>query len=122
MTRVEEMRAKADDGMTYQQIADAHGISRQRVAQLIGRYSSNRHRPERTYSIYPGVDRWMHENKMTYTEVARQLGYAVAPGTLSRINRIFTGRSEMNKSDIDKLISLTAKTYEELFGSINKTH
>ena len=122
MTRTEEMRAKADDGMTYQQIADAYGISRQRVAQLIGRYSSNRHRPERTYSIYPGVDRWMHENKMTYTEVARQLGYAVAPGTLSRINRIFTGMSEMNKSDIDKLINLAGKTYEELFGSINKTH
>jgi transcriptional regulator with XRE-family HTH domain len=122
MTRVEEMRAKADDGMTYQQIADAYGISRQRVAQILGRYSSNRHRPERTYSIYPGVDRWMHENKMTYTEVARQLGYAVAAGTLSRINRIFTGVSEMNKSDIDKLINLAGKTYEELFGSINKTH
>lgn len=122
MTRVEEMRAKADDGMTYQQIADAHGISRQRVAQILGRCSPNRHRPGRTYSIYPGVDRWMHENKMTYTEVARRLGYAVAPGTLSRINRIFTGVSEMSKSDIDKLISLTGKTYEELFGNINKTH
>lgn len=107
-------RAEREKGLTYQQIAEKHGVSKQCVAQVCGKQSPWKFRYNNT-CIYLGLRRWMNENKITVSELVRRMGHVVHTTNHARIRDICLGRTELRKCEIDKLIEITGMTYEELF-------
>lgn len=112
--RCEELREKARQGMTLQQIADEIGVSRQRAAQLTGAVRPMK-QWNKQYSIFPGIDSWMKFNRVTYTMFGKMLGYAPGASASNNLARRLMGEAMLNKSLIDDILEVTGMTYEEAF-------
>lgn len=108
------MREKLESGMTLQEVGDELGITRQRVAQLVGSIREMREFTK-TYSIYYGIDSWMKFNRVTYARFARMLGYATSASNQRNLARRLMGKVDVSKSWIDAVLKLTGLTYEEAF-------
>ena len=109
-------------GLTYQQIAQHFGVSKQRIAQVLSRSAGRLPkslRPEEC--IYPGLRIWMNHNAVSRSELARRMGYAPDPGNYVHVSDMLRGKIHLRKTDIDKLILTTALPYEILFGKPTAT-
>lgn len=110
-----DMRRK---GMTLREIADDTGLSYQQVfADLKGCGIDGYFRaftPKKC--IYPNLRRWLNENRVTTKELClRMYGNDLAANRQS-ISRFMKGYAvDISKSVIDRYISATGMTYEELF-------
>lgn len=118
MKRVNEMLKLREQGLTYQEIADNYGITRQRVSEILNRYRKNPYfyRPwtsERC--IYQGLREWLNENEMTMRQLILRMGYVYNTTTSQRYIEKFKGNFVLRFDDIMRLIKLTEKTFEELF-------
>ena len=114
---IKEMKALRKQGYTYDQIARISSVSRARVFSLIGKgnpaYMQTITEKE---CIYPNLRQWMNANKISRMELTRQMQDGVAvPYFSTRLGRILRGEQEPRKSEIDKLLSITQMTYEQLF-------
>lgn len=112
--RREELREKARQGMTLQQIADEIGVSRQRAAQLTGAVRPMREW-NKTYSVYQGIDNWMKYNRVTYVMLGDMLGYAPGASSSGNLARRLMGEVMLSKDIIDDILEVTGMTYEEAF-------
>lgn len=108
------MREKLESGMTLQEVGEELGITRQRVAQLVGSIREMREYTK-TYSVYYGIDSWMKFNRVTYARFARMLGYAPSASNQRNLARRLMGKVDVSKSWIDAVLKLTGLTYEEAF-------
>lgn len=106
-----------DSGMTYEQIAEMFGVSKQRVAQVCGKYSPRYWQYiHETGCIYPNLRKWMNENKVSKVELARRMGYVNSQAAASvALKNYMTGKATMTKPYIDKLLKATGMPYEVLF-------
>ena len=111
--RIEQIRKDVEHS-TLQKVADQYGISRQRVAQIAGPVYRERF-IEKTYSVYPAIDKWMNENMVSYRKLIDMLGYAYSSPTHTRLKRILMGTYEPRKTQIDGILELTGLSYEEAF-------
>lgn len=111
---IENLRYALKQGETLQSIADAHGISKQRVAQLVGAVRPMKEW-NRTYSIYAGIDSWMKFNRVTYSAFNVRLGYNPSANSQTILKRMLMGETEPRKALIDKILKVTGMTYEEAF-------
>lgn len=102
-------------GQTYQQIAEQYGVSRQRIAQIVGKPGRNRGFSEEE-CIYPGLRKWLNDRRMTKNELCRRLGYKSLGCSVIRLSSRLNGQTELRKQDIDGFIRLTGLSYEVLFG------
>lgn len=110
------MIADRDAGMTYQAIADKHGVSHQYVSQVCGRYSPKGYRPvTETGCVYPNWRRWMNENKISRNELLRRMGLAIVIENSERLRRYMRGEGYPRKDYIDRLLAVTGMSYECLF-------
>lgn len=113
MTKVEKETAKKmlDNGCTYQEVAKHFGVSRQRVHALFPYISKRaRHKAGEYNYIYPNVNKYMKDNKISLMEMYRKTGI-----NYNQLHRIFYGESNPSKKTIDKLLDYTGMTYEEMF-------
>ena len=88
--RAEQYQQLYDDGLTLQQIADREGISRQRVAQIIGRQNGLRPSPEweqLRVERQAAVDRIL-EGSSTVAEEAEKSGVTEAAIRAYSIDRL----------------------------------
>ena len=107
------------DGMSQQQIADATGYSKSRVSQLTNEHTGKGFKRHSCKGcIYTGLRHWQNENKILMWELVEMMGFAYCGRNSSRIRAMVSGRTDMRKSDIDCLIRLSGKSYEELFGEV----
>lgn len=109
-------RAEREKGLTYQQIADKYGVSRQTVGQACGKANPKRfqfHGEDKV--IYPNLRNWMNDNKVSSLEMLRRMGFEAAPATYTKLRGILRGKFNPRKNWIDGLLSVTEMTYEELF-------
>lgn len=106
-----------DSGMTYEQIAEMFGVSKQRVAQVCGKYNPRYWQYiHETGCIYPNLRKWMNENKVSKVELARRMDYVNSPAAASvALKNYMTGKAVMTKAYIDKLLKATGMSYEALF-------
>lgn len=121
MTKGEIYRAERDKGLKYREIAEKYGVSKQAVAQFCGKYQPARFIPYGEKGCrYVNLRNWLNKEKLTQAELIRRLGYEVLKPTRERIWNILSGKLELRKSEIDKLIALTGLTYEQLFAEDEK--
>lgn len=119
MDRRDIFIAEHNAGMTMKQIAQKHGLSAQRVHQLIGgRTVETRNwfkeiTPEAC--IYPRIRKWMNENRITRAEFTRRLWGNGHPELQSRLGKYLKGQANPLMRNINRIIEVTGLSYEELF-------
>lgn len=113
------LRESIVNGATLQELADAHGVSRQRMAQIVGAVRPMREW-NKTYSVFPAIDSWMKYNRVTYAQLSKQLGYAESASAQCGVAKRLMGERMMYKDFIDALLQVTGLTYEEAFRKENK--
>lgn len=111
MAKRTEMVCKLhDEGMTYEQIGNILGISKQRVQQIYKDSNTprdNLHEGAICKIPYVGLRNWMLENRVTLTRLSEMCGK-------SGVSHLTNG-TEPRKSTIDAILSVTGMTYEECF-------
>lgn len=101
-------------GMTYREIAEKYGVTFQAVQYACTRDGDGSFRyvqPDEV--VYPNLLRWLNENKVTKSELARRLG--VKPG--KQITRWLKGETSPSRKTINKFIAVTGMSYERLFAT-----
>lgn len=110
-----QMLKMRKQGMTFAEIGNQMGVSRQRVYQMIGHISEAHFRPlTKKDCVYVGIRNWMNNNKVCKTEFIRRIYNRAEAQTVVRYSRIFRG-AECLKSTVDKILLVTGLTYEEAF-------
>jgi hypothetical protein len=116
--RIDRMVELYMQGKTYRQIGEIMGLSRQMVFNYIGGDSRVRYfkmlTPEMV--VYTGLREWMNTNKVNRAEFTRLLHNGVFyAANYNRCKRILCGEAIPTKSTIDKMLTITGLTYEEMF-------
>lgn len=110
------MMADRSLGMTYAQIGEKHGVSRQRVGQIIGKSNKYCFKViKRRGCKFVNLRNWMNENSISRNELARRMGLTPNGETMARIRAYMSGMSNPPKAYIDRLIEATGMDYETLF-------
>lgn len=116
MKKCEVYRKERENGLTYQEIADKYGVSRQMVAQACGKFQPARFRyVTETGCPFINIRNWMNFYKITRSELIRRLGLEVLPCNRDRVNSYLSGRINPPKWFIDKMIEVTGLQYSMLF-------
>ena len=115
--RKKDMRKLRESGVTYAEIANKYGISKQRVYQLIGGKDEKLFKPITTERcVYGGLRKWMNDNKVCVSELTRKIYGNYAPNSYERVKERLNGKCQFTKTYIDKILEITGLTYEEAFG------
>lgn len=113
--RADMYLAERERGLSYQQIADKYGVSRQTVGQAC----ASRGGYFRTYTedtcVYPYLRQWLNENRITRNEFIRLMGLIPCANENIRFGFYFRGEHYPSKQTIDKMLAVTGLTYEQLF-------
>lgn len=123
MSRLEEFSALRKQGLTYRQIADRYGCSHQNVAKILATRSLARFRGyDEKECVYPGLRTWLNESKTCRVEIINILDGSRNPNTARRkkLREQLRGHCGFTQSDIEKLLSASGLTYEQLFHGADK--
>lgn len=106
-----------DSGLSYTQIAEMFGVSKQRACQVCAKYQPSKFQfISEKGCIYPNWRKWMNNNKVSKLELIRRMGMCDSPSAASnRLRSYMEGKCNPAKSYIDKLLEVTGMTYEVLF-------
>lgn len=116
MSKAEQFLAARELGFTHSQIAKMHGVSRQYVAAVVGKY-----RPEsfkivaENQCVYPGWRKWMNDNKISRSELVRRMGNKSEPSAIKRLSDYMRGDAWPSRPVIMKLLSATGLSFQEMF-------
>ena len=121
MKKYELYRQEREKGLTYREIAEKYGVSYQAVAQACGKSQPIRFRFwTKDMCIYPNVRKWLNENKITYRELFRRLGWETCGKNYTYLGNWLRGENYPRKQIIDKFLSVTGLTYEQFFDTKEK--
>lgn len=109
-------REERQNGLTFQEIADKYGVSRQCVAQACSGLTKKhfRYHKEDRFA-YPNLCKWMNDNRVSTSELLQMMGLEPVANNHERIRAVCCGKLEPRKHTIDKLLSVTGTSYEWLF-------
>ena len=115
--RLAQMIEMRNAGVTYQEIGNIYGISKQRAYDVL-----RKHCPRKKYKefkveecIYSGLRDWLIETKMPlYKFECIYTGKVVDVATVTTRSRLL-GVRDFKISEIERILEFTGKTYEELF-------
>ena len=108
--------ADRENGMSCKEIAEKYGISRQAVYAYCARRGIGHFRNyTKEEVVYPELRKWLNENKVSRSELARRMDCAPVPRKSKGISEWLKGKNHPRKDSIDKLLAVTGLTYEQLF-------
>ena len=113
--RADLYRAAREQGMTYQQIAEMYGVSKQTVGQICGKGQPYMFRAVSERCVYPNLRRWMNDNKVSVKELLRRMGKTAYTSTCDSMGSYLRGEHDPPKVIIDAMLKATGMTYEEMF-------
>lgn len=109
-------------GLKYREIADKYGVSIQSVQYACTRRGDGVFRCFRPDEvIYPNLRRWLNENRVTKSELARRLAQGRKSHHHKQVARWLNGTVVPSKKTIGMFIAVTGMPYEELFAMEVKT-
>lgn len=112
MGRREQIISMREKGMTYQEIGDAMGLSRQRVHQIAQHAPMRRvygpyFKPGPVQRIpYVGLRQWMMANRVSTSELGRRCG---------RKGLKLDGKHTISVRTANKILAVTGLAYDEAF-------
>jgi transcriptional regulator with XRE-family HTH domain len=113
MNKKELYKAARDAGETYDAIAKRFGVSRQAVWSNL----NGKRKPWQDITlaecIYPNLRGWMNDNRVSVPELAERVTGDRDSG--ANVRKWIAGSANPNKKNIDKMLSVTGLTYEEMF-------
>lgn len=113
--RKEWMLSLRECGLTYKEIGEVTGTSKQRVFQLIGKIDKARFKPiTEELCIYDGLRNWMNENRVSRAEFTRMMWGSLHQVNHQRLREWLKGKG-MTMYSINKILAATGLTYEEAF-------
>ena len=116
MKKYEIYRAERKKGLSYQEIADKYGVTRQNVGLACSVCQPFKFvRVSEKGCIYPNFRKWMNENQITPKELLHRMGLVYHSANLQRLRKYLTGSEGTPKRVIDKFIKITGLSYETLF-------
>lgn len=92
-------------GKSFQQIADAHGVTKQAIQSAIRKYGNRN--VKSTTVIFPGLRRWMTDNRIYVKDLENLTGYSLRYG-------LHTGK--LSNTKVNAIMEATGLTYEQAFG------
>lgn len=95
-------------GMTYEEIAELFGVSRQAVHSAINRSNDGFRAASVRKVKYVGLRDWLMENRINVGELEKRIGG-------NRLHQAIKGKGNPQKSTIDAILAVTGLTYEECF-------
>lgn len=116
MSKKEEILKLSDEGYNFTEIAEKCGVTRQYVSMVFrGTELSDFRRLDETKCVFPNFMDWWNRNRMTYTKFFVRMGLAYHETNIVRLKSYLSGKNSLSKHYIDKLITATGMTYEQLF-------
>ena len=115
--RAEEFEKLLASGLNRREIAERYGCSRQNVDQMVARYNVNQFKGfTEEGCVYVGLRNWLNENKCSLSELLRRIhGRNVSTGTRTQYSERLKGKVKFTMPEINAILGVTGKTYEELF-------
>lgn len=115
--RREQIFTMRDDGLTTSEIARKVGCSPSWVSETLRRGRNYVHEKTKYFMppvgcIYTPLKEWMIANRIGYRDLFEQSNLWSDVGA---IRRRLQGESRLDKEDIDEILRITSKTYEQLF-------
>ena len=107
--------AERERGLSYQQIADKHGVSIQAVCMACAMQGGYFRPYTEDTCVYPYLRRWLNENRINRNEFIRRMGLIPRGNENIRFGLYFRGEHYPSKQTIDKMLAVTGLTYEQLF-------
>lgn len=105
-------------GMTYEQIGVKHGVTRQRVGQLISKWNKYNFKVIKTDGCaYKNLRRWMNDNYVGRSELARAVGIASDPiggYEMQNFRYMLLGRRVFPEDILTKLIAVTGLSKDKI--------
>ena len=106
--RVELYLRLREKGMTYEEIGELFGVSKQCVYETIHRGTDNFHKASVLKVKYVGLRNWMLDNRVNIGELEKRVGG-------QRLHTALKVNGNPRKDTIDKILAATGLTYEECF-------
>lgn len=106
--RTKLIRRLHEKGMTYDEIGELLGITKQRAHQLATQVRDGFRESINRRIKYVGLRNWLYERRMNVNILEKTCG--------TRFASSLYGDSEPRKSTIDAILKATGMTYEECFG------
>ena len=114
----EEIKRMKAEGVHVDEIAKEFGITRTRVYQIIGPTRMRGFRPfTEDMCIYPHWRNWLNENRVTIREMVDRMGLENCNSNYQQVWGWMYGRCYPTKKNIDRILSVTGLTYEQLFST-----
>lgn len=99
------------EGSSFQEIADHYSVTKQYIHTLLTeRLSRPQGYHRKKNSVYPNLDLYMIENRITIHKFAETVGLS-----RSALDQILHGSKAPRKGSIDAILKTTGMTYEEAF-------
>ena len=107
--KVEAYRMRLE-GASFSEIGNHFGVSKQCIQQILPVPEKSRVEMSANSCVYKGISKWMLENGISYSKLARYSGVSTAC-----IFKFLTGKGSANKTTIDKILDATQMSYEAAF-------
>lgn len=114
--RYDEIVADRTAGMTYAQIGEKYGITRQRVGQIFGKHNRHNYRVvKKDGCIYINLREWMNQNFVNRAELLQKIGVEPTVTNMNVFRFHLRGLNGMSEEVISGLMRETGLSREKLF-------
>ena len=105
-------------GMTYEQIGEKHGVTRQRVGQLISKWNKYNFKVIKTNGCaYKNLRKWMNDHCIDRSELARAVGVESEPicgYEMQNFRYMLLGRRVFPEDILKEMIAVTGLSKDQI--------
>lgn len=116
--RIASMVTDRASGMTYEQIGEKHGVTRQRVGQLISKWNKYNFKVIKPKGCaYKNLRKWMNDHCIDRSELARAVGVTPEPiggYDMQNFRYMLLGRRVFPEDILKEMIAVTGLSKDQI--------